>query len=41
MKFELHHGDCLDVLKTLADCSVDEIVTESVGLGEFKQLTLF
>jgi site-specific DNA-methyltransferase (adenine-specific) len=28
MKFELHHGDCLDVLKTLADCSVDAIVTD-------------
>jgi len=28
MKFELHHGDCLDVLKTLADGSVDAIVTD-------------
>jgi hypothetical protein len=28
MKFELHQGDCLDVLKTLADCSVDAIVTD-------------
>jgi site-specific DNA-methyltransferase (adenine-specific) len=28
MKFTLHHGDCLDVLKTLADCSVDAIVTD-------------
>ena len=28
MKFELHHGDCLDVLKALADCSVDAIVTD-------------
>jgi hypothetical protein len=28
MKFELHHGDCLDVLKTLEDCSVDAIVTD-------------
>jgi DNA modification methylase len=28
MKYELHHGDCLDVLKTLADCSVDAIVTD-------------
>jgi site-specific DNA-methyltransferase (adenine-specific) len=27
-RFELHHGDCLDVLKTLADCSVDAIVTD-------------
>jgi DNA modification methylase/transcriptional regulator with XRE-family HTH domain len=28
MRYELHHGDCLDVLKTLADCSVDAIVTD-------------
>jgi hypothetical protein len=28
MKFELHQGDCLDVLKTLADCSVHAIVTD-------------
>ena len=35
MKFELHHGDCLDVLKTLADCSVDAIVTDPpYGLGK-------
>jgi DNA modification methylase len=27
-RFELHHGDCLDILKTLADCSVDAIVTD-------------
>jgi DNA modification methylase len=27
-RFTLHHGDCLDVLKTLADCSVDAIVTD-------------
>jgi len=27
-RFELHQGDCLDVLKTLADCSVDAIVTD-------------
>jgi site-specific DNA-methyltransferase (adenine-specific) len=27
-RFALHHGDCLDVLKTLADCSVDAIVTD-------------
>lgn len=26
--FELHHGDCLDVLKTLGDNSVDSIVTD-------------
>ena len=24
----LHHGDCLDVLRTLADCSVDSVVTD-------------
>jgi site-specific DNA-methyltransferase (adenine-specific) len=35
MKFELHHGDCLDVLKALADCSVDAIVTDPpYGLGK-------
>jgi site-specific DNA-methyltransferase (adenine-specific) len=28
MRYELHHGDCLDVLKTLSDCSVDAIVTD-------------
>jgi site-specific DNA-methyltransferase (adenine-specific) len=27
-RFTLHHGDCLDVLKTLADCSIDAIVTD-------------
>ena len=26
--FVVHHGDCLDVLKTLADCSVDSVVTD-------------
>jgi DNA modification methylase len=26
--YTLHHGDCLDVLKTIADCSVDAIVTD-------------
>jgi hypothetical protein len=34
-RFTLHHGDCLDVLKTLADCSVDAIVTDPpYGLGK-------
>jgi site-specific DNA-methyltransferase (adenine-specific) len=34
-RFELHHGDCLDVLKALADCSVDAIVTDPpYGLGK-------
>ncbi len=28
MEYQLHHGDCLEVLKTLADCSVDAIVTD-------------
>ena len=27
-RFELHHGDCLEVLATLPDCSVDAIVTD-------------
>ena len=25
---QLHHGDCLEVLKTMPDCSVDSIVTD-------------
>ena len=25
---EVHHGDCLDVLKTLPDCSIDAVVTD-------------
>jgi site-specific DNA-methyltransferase (adenine-specific) len=28
MRFTLHHGDCLKVLKTLPSCSVDAIVTD-------------
>ena len=28
MNFEAHHGDCLDILKTLPDNSVDSIVTD-------------
>lgn len=28
MTFELHHGDCLDVLRAMADNSVDSIVTD-------------
>ena len=24
----LHHGDCLDVLRSLPDCSVDSVVTD-------------
>jgi site-specific DNA-methyltransferase (adenine-specific) len=28
MKFDLYHGDCLEVLRTMADNSVDSIVTD-------------
>jgi site-specific DNA-methyltransferase (adenine-specific) len=28
MKFDLHHGDCLEVLRTMADNSADSIVTD-------------
>ena len=28
---ELWHGDCLEVLRTLADCSVDAVVTDLPG----------
>jgi site-specific DNA-methyltransferase (adenine-specific) len=28
MNYQLHHGDCLEVLKTIADNSVDSIVTD-------------
>ena len=28
MSFELFHGDCLDVLREMPDCSVDSIVTD-------------
>ncbi len=27
-KYVLHHGDCLEVLRTFADCSVDAVVTD-------------
>lgn len=27
-RYQLHHGDCLEVLKTLPDCSVDAVVTD-------------
>lgn len=26
--FELHHGNCLDILRTMPDCSVDSVVTD-------------
>ncbi len=28
MAYEIHNGDCLDVLKSIADCSIDAIVTD-------------
>ena len=28
MTYTLHHGDCLEVLATLPDCSVDAVVTD-------------
>lgn len=28
MTYTLHHGDCLDVLRTLPDASVDAVVTD-------------
>ena len=28
MRYKLHHGDCLAILPTLEDCSVDAIVTD-------------
>src|SRR5688572_3454646 len=34
MSFELHHGDCLDVLRSLPDGSVDAVVTDPpYGIG--------
>jgi site-specific DNA-methyltransferase (adenine-specific) len=27
-RYQLHHGDCLEVLKTLPECSVDAVVTD-------------
>jgi len=27
-KLTLHHGDCLEVLRSLPDCSVDSVVTD-------------
>lgn len=26
--FELHHGNCLDILRTMPDCSIDAVVTD-------------
>jgi site-specific DNA-methyltransferase (adenine-specific) len=26
--FELHHGNCLDILRTMPDCSIDSVVTD-------------
>jgi hypothetical protein len=28
MTIKLHHGDCLDILRTLPDASVDAVVTD-------------
>ncbi len=28
MTYQLHHGDCLEVLRSMPDCSVDSIVTD-------------
>ncbi len=28
MTYTLHHGDCLDVLHTLPDASVDAVITD-------------
>ena len=34
MTYTLHHGDCLEVLAALPDCSVDAVVTDPpYGLG--------
>lgn len=35
MSLTLHHGDCLDVLKTLPDCSIDACVTDPPAGIEF------
>ena len=38
MNYTLHQGDCLDVLKTMADCSIDSIVTDPpYGLSQHSQ----
>lgn len=38
---QLHHGDCLDVLRTLPDASVDAVVTDPpYGLAEHKPATI-
>lgn len=28
MRFELHHGDCIEVMRSMDDASVDSIVTD-------------
>ena len=28
MSYTLHHGDCLEILKAMSDCSVDSVVTD-------------
>jgi len=40
MKLDLHHGDCLDVLKTLPENSVDSIITDPpYGLSKAPDMT--
>ncbi|PPC63887.1 site-specific DNA-methyltransferase [Pantoea sp. ICBG 1758] len=40
MKLDLHHGDCLDVLKTLPENSVDSIITDPpYGLSKPPDMT--
>jgi site-specific DNA-methyltransferase (adenine-specific) len=35
---DLHHGDCLEVMRTMADCSVDAVVTDPpYGFGDGKR----
>ena len=35
MTFDLHHGDCLDVLKTLADAARGAKASEAAQIEEF------
>lgn len=37
--YQLHHGDCLEVLRTLPDNSVDAVVTDPLTLAT--QSTMF
>jgi len=31
--YTLHHGDCLDVLRTLPDASVDAVITDPLAFA--------